>query len=251
MDNKQEMDNLLGEALKDVAPQETDPNAGVEEGANTLGDSQEQVEETKPEQVEETKPEEDKKTSNPMRELRKQYEKTQGDLRQKEELLARVARSKGFENIEALEQSLAEEESKRLATERGIPLEVQKEISQLRESLTSLEKEREAENFNMRARQLIQENQLSNEEFTDFARKAQESGFNILKPGTDLSLIYKAMNLDNILASEVEKAKQQVLADIQSQKESSPTTGPRKNISQTQTKEKELDPSALFSELFK
>lgn len=246
MDNQnpnQEMENLLNQGMEELNPTQTPVEGQPEEAPEDIQKPQEQ---TPP--VSQPTTNED---TNPMRQLRNQYDKTNADLRKREELLNKLTQARGFKSIEELEKSIIEEENKRIATQKGIPVEVQQELAEYKSRLQTLEQQRMEENFNMRAHQLIAEHKLDETSFGEFAQKAVAAGFKITDLNVDLGLIYKAMYLESIIATEIEKAKQGVLANIQTQHEQSPVIDSNRRVVTPETKKEDLAPADLVAQLFK
>jgi hypothetical protein len=199
-----------------VNPTEVTPT-NIEPSKDITKNTQEDVNKDK----NQTPPKEPDK-SNPLRELREQYNREKEENTKQKAILQRIADQRGI-SIEELQAKLDEEEDKKLAQEKQIPLETQKQLREYQQRLEFLEKERIKENFNFRASKLLQEfPELNTQTLSDFFQKATSVGFDLTNPNLDMGVIYRAMNLDSILSKVKEDVRQTVLNELQAQKTQSP-----------------------------
>ena len=270
MENNQEFEQMLNSSLEDLTKQVTPQGQPEGSGAQQPEDPQ-QTPDTgtdKPD-VQDTietppaggddpnkggddpnKGTEDTNKSNPMRELRNRYEEIKAQQQKERKLLERAAAKLGIP-IEELETKLQEEEDKREAIAKNIPVETQRQLREYEQRLKALEEERIRENFNFRAMKLQQEYSLTQDQVLDFAQQARQAGFDIFKPEVDLNVLYRAFNLDNIIAATKEQTRQQVLAELKANKDTSPQTGQFRNQPGTQQSQNTLSDADFMSELFK
>lgn len=263
MENNQEFEQMLNSGLEDLTKQVTPQGQTEGSGAQQPDDPQQTHDtgtdepdvqdtiETPPAGGDDTnKGTENANKSNPMRELRTRYEEIKAQQQKERQLLERAAAKLGIP-IEELETKLQEEEDKREATAKNIPVETQRQLREYEQRLKALEEERIRENFNFRAMKLQQEYSLTQDQVLDFAQQARQSGFDIFKPEVDLNVLYRAFNLDNIIAATKEQTRQQVLAELKANKDTSPQTGQFRNQPGTQQSQNTLSDADFMSELFK
>lgn len=262
MENNQEFEQMLNSGLEDLTKQVI-PQGQIEgSGAQQPDDPQTQTQpngtgttKTVAQGTEDppaggddpNKGTEDSNKSNPMRELRTRYEEIKAQQQKERQLLERAAAKLGIP-IEELETKLQEEEDKREATAKNIPVETQRQLREYEQRLRTLEEQRIRENFNFRAMKLQQDYSLTQDQVLDFAQKARQAGFDILRPEVDLNVLYRAFNLDSIIATTKEQTRQQVLAELKANKDTSPQTGQFRN--QPGSQQNTLSDSDFMSKLF-
>lgn len=169
--------------------------------------------------------------SNPMRELRNQYNELKKQLEsirsesdKYQALLKRIADSQGV-TIDQLEAKLQEEEDARIAQTKQIPVETQRQLREAEERIRQLEEANIRNNFNLRAERLQREFQLTPEQMQAFAQQAYASGIDILNSNVDLNILYRAFNYETIINDIREQEKQRVLQEINKNKQQSPEVG--------------------------
>lgn len=209
MQDTQNLNQALGEALGIEVPAAEEQQTATEPVTNT----------TEPEQQPETtqQPQSDNSTIKQMRETIKQTRESEARLKA---LLERAAKYNGT-TVEELEQKIQAEEDKKNAQLKGIPTEVEARIREQEKRIRELEERNIAQDFNYRANNLIRNYNMTNEQFIQFAQSARDQGFDVTKPGLNLDLLYKSFNFDTLMNQHAEKVKQDLLSEMQRQRDNS------------------------------
>lgn len=209
MQDTQNLNQALGDALGIEVPAAEEPQTATEPAIN----------DTEPEQQPEVtqQPQNDNSTIKQMRETIKQSRESEAKLKA---LLERAAKYNGT-TVEELEKKIQDEEDKRNAQLKGIPTEVEARIREQERRIKELEERNIAQDFNYRANNLIRNYGMTNEQFIQFAQNAKEQGFDVTKPGLNLDLLYKSFNFDNLMNQHAEKVKQDLLNEMQRQRDNS------------------------------
>lgn len=207
---------ILGDPGKaDSVPKETTPPAdpAPDEGKT----------DPKPEDNPAETPKEDENNS-VIKQMREAQKATKAEADKAKAVLQKIADQKGV-SIEELEEQLQAEEDKKVATQKGIDPTIQKTLREQEARIKELETERMRTDFIIRADKLSQQFQLNSEAMEDFASKAADKGINIFAPGVDLVTVYRALNYENIVKADQARIRQEILAEIQQTKNTSPGVG--------------------------
>lgn len=209
MQDTQNLNQALGEALGIEVPAAEEQPTTTEPVDNP----------TEPEKAPEATqpPQNDNSTIKQMRETIKQTKESEAKLKA---LLERAAKYNGT-TVEELEQKIQAEEDKKNAQLKGIPTEVEARIREQEKRIRELEERNIAQDFNYRANNLIRNYNMTNEQFIQFAQSAKDQGFDVTRPGLNLDLLYKSFNFDTLMSQHAEKVKQDLLSEMQRQRDNS------------------------------
>lgn len=227
-----DLNQTLGDILNG-AVDENQNNTPNQEGQNqqsTEGSS----DQTPPANQGNTDPNQNTENST-IRQMRDQLKQLKDSDAKHKALLERMAAANNM-TIEELEAKIQADEDKKNATARGIPVEIEQRIREQEQRIRELEEQNRAQNFNVRANSLISKYGMNEQQFLDFAKDMMDKGFDIRKENMDLDLLYRANNFDTLMKSNVEKAKQDLLAEIERQKNNSNNLpgGAKPNVSNNQ-----------------
>lgn len=188
------------------------------------GDQTDVVEDQDPTTEPETpqQPEQKDNNNSVIKQLRDEIKRSKANETRITKLLEKIG---GGASLEELEQKYQLEEDKKIATEKGIPTEIQSRMREQEARIKQLEEQNIAYNFNSRANQLMISENLNQQQFLEFAESAKNSGIDILKPNVDLQVVYRAINYDRLTKELVAKTKQEVLSGIEQQRLQSSSPG--------------------------
>lgn len=227
-DLNQQLGDILNGAVQEETPptnQQEDQNQQSTEGS---------TDQTPPANQGSTDPNQNTDNST-IRQMRDQLKQLKDSDAKHKALLERMAAANNM-TIEELEAKIQADEDKKNATARGIPVEIEQRIREQEQRIKELEEQNRAQNFNVRANSLIAKYGMNEQQFLDFAKDMMDKGFDIRKENMDLDLLYRANNFDTLMKSNVEKAKQDLLAEIERQKNNSNNLpgGAKPNVSNNQ-----------------
>ena len=163
-----------------------------------------------------------------IRQMREQLSQSKKEAQKQKELLERIAREQGI-SIEQLEESITAKENKRRGEQLGVSPEVAAQLAAQEARIKELEEQNTRIDFNNRVNSFQNEFKLSPEETMTFLQDAQAQGFDVLRPGTNLSTLYRAINFDRLSKAKEAEIRQQILNDMQRQRENAnqvPGTSP-------------------------
>lgn len=140
-----------------------------------------------------------------------EYKKLEDDLKRIEGLLG-----KSREEILAEAQQKAD---KAKADSLGVSPEVAKTIREQEQRIKELEQASIREDFNNRANNFRREYNLNDKQLSDFFNDAIQKGFDLMRKGTDLGVIYRAINFDKLSAAKEAEIRQNILNEMQQQRE--------------------------------
>lgn len=155
-----------------------------------------------------------------IRQMRDQLKQSKDSETKLKALLERVAASNNT-TVEELEAKIQADEDKKNAASHNIPVEIEQRIRQQEQRIRELEEQNLAQNFNARANALITKYGMTEQQFITFAQDMQARGFDVRSQNMDLDLLYRSSNFDALVAQRVEQAKQEMLADMQKQRNTS------------------------------
>lgn len=152
--------------------------------------------------------------TNNMRQLRQQYEDVKKRSSESDALLKRIADSMGI-TVDKLSEKIQSEEDKKAAASKNIPTEVQQQLRQQEEKIRNLELANMKADYMNRSQKLANMYNLSENQMVDFARQAEQLGFNVFTPGLDMVTLYRAINYQTVEANLRNQIRQEVLAELQ------------------------------------
>lgn len=159
-----------------------------------------------PEAAEEAAKEKAQQT-NHLKQLRDNYEAKKQEATKYSAMLERVAKAQGFNSIEDYEKNLAEQELKKTAEQKNLPVEVVKALEQYESMFKELQRQQIVDKFESRKGVLVaQYPEFKDANIQEFYQKAMDQmGVDIFNPQVDLVRVYTALNYENILQSEINK----------------------------------------------
>lgn len=163
-----------------------------------------------------------KVTENNMSKADNAFAAMRAQLNQQNKLLQKLADAKGM-SVDALKESLNKEATEKAAAQLNVTPEVYERLSSLEEAkknyeaeLTRLKDERYRETQSKRLVAEIEtvqkEQGLSDNQAREFVNETIAQGMDILKGNVPLNIVYKGIHFDDLVKAEVEKAKQEVIA---------------------------------------
>jgi hypothetical protein len=165
---------------------------------------------------------EQKTHTNPMAQLRSQYDQTKKDKETYLSTLTRIAESQGL-SVEELIAKQQEEADRRIAQQKGITPEIQKQLREYEERVKALEIENKRTVFNRNAEVLMAKYNMDLPKFEEFVRQAHNAGFDLIKnPSLDFDILYKALNYDTLVQTKEAQVRESILADLQQKQQQSP-----------------------------
>lgn len=199
--------------------------------------------ETNPQGAQETGTEK----TNPMHDLRQRYSSTKKEADDYKALLQRIADGKGL-SIEQLKDQIQMDEDRKKAEKLGVTPEVQRTLREQQDKIDALERRYREENFNNRLADFRRNYNLTDKQLREFATQARNAGIDILNPGVDMTVVYRSLNYNNLMNTERESMRQQILQEMASQKQQSPSVNT--TTSSTPTPQKELTGQEVLNQLF-
>lgn len=160
----------------------------------------------------------DEGNNNVIRQMRETHRQQKAELDKQRAILQKLADQQGV-SVEELESQIQAAEDKKTAEQKGIPVEVQALMRQQEARIRQLEEQTIKQDFNARANNLMKANNLTEQQFIEFAQQAQATGIDIFKPGTNLDTLYKAVNFEKLISTKEAELRQKILNDMQAQKE--------------------------------
>lgn len=184
-----------------------------------------------------------------IRQMREQISKHKSDLERSNNLLKRLAEERGV-TVEQLEEDLKAKEDKAKAQSMNISPEVARQIRLQEERIQQLEQQAIQEDLMHRVNAFKKETGLNDQQTLQFLRDASAKGLNPIAKGTDLLILYRAMNFEALSKAKESEIRQQILNEMQQQREGSSsvtgTTGTTAPASQQTT---EGSPEDLMKDL--
>lgn len=153
-----------------------------------------------------------------IRQMREQISQSKKEAQKAQELLARIAKEQGI-SVEQLEEHITAKENKRRGEELGVSPEVAAQLAAQERRIQELETQNTRMDFNNRVDAFQREFKLTPEATMEFLQNAQQQGFDVLKPGVNLSTIYRAVNFDRLSKAKEAEIRQQILNEMQQQRE--------------------------------
>lgn len=234
--------------------------------SNPSGEPNETTSETQTSETTETTPETGKTTetdpstnqqsaqetgtekSNPMHDLRQRYSSTKKEADNYKDLLQRIADSKGL-SIDQLRDQIQADEDRKKAEKLGVTPEVQRTLREQEAKIEALERRYKEENFNNRLADFRRNYNLTDKQLKDFALQARNAGIDILSPGVDMTVVYRSLNYDSLITGERDSIRQQILQEMATQKQQSPSVNSVKTTADKSTG-KELTGPEVLNRLF-
>lgn len=221
--------NNTGATQTSEATQETNPNSN---------ESTTQV--TQPSSTED---------NSTIRQMREQISKHKSELERSNNLLKRLAEERGI-TVEQLEEDLKAKEDKAKAQSMNISPEVAKQIRLQEERIQQLEQQAIQEDLMHRVTAFKKETGLDDQQTLQFLRDASAKGLNPIAKGTDLLILYRAMNFDTLSKAREAEIRQQILNEMQQQRESSNSvTGTTGTTAPASQQTSESSPEILMKDL--
>ena len=174
--------------------------------------------------------------SNPMHELRQQYSSKKKEAEDLKSLVQRIADAKGL-SIEQLRDQIQADEDRKKAEKLGVTPEVQRTLREQQDKIDALERRYREENFNNRLAEFRRNYNLTDKQLREFAMQARNAGIDILNPGVDMTVVYRSLNYNNLMNTERESIRQQILQEMASQKQQSPSVNTVKTEGNKPTQE--------------
>ena len=153
-----------------------------------------------------------------IKQMREQISQSKKEAQKAQELLARIAKEQGI-SVEQLEEHITAKENKRRGEELGVSPEVAAQLAAQERRIHELETQNARMDFNNRVDAFQREFKLTPEATMEFLQTAQQQGFEVLKPGVNLSTIYRAVNFDRLSKAKEAEIRQQILNEMQQQRE--------------------------------
>lgn len=192
----------------EVAPEPQTPDVAQPE---TVVENPEQA----PQQPETPAPDTENST---IKQMREQISQSKKEAQRANGLLARIAKAQGL-SVEQLEADITEKENKKRGEELGVSPEVAAQLAAQERRIQELETQNTRMDFNNRVDAFQREFKLTPEATMEFLQNAQQQGFDVLKPGVNLSTIYRAVNFDRLSKAKEAEIRQQILNEMQQQRE--------------------------------
>lgn len=192
----------------EVAPEPQTPDVVQPE---TVIDNPEQA----PQQPENPAPDTENST---IKQMREQISQSKKEAQRANGLLERIAKAQGL-SVEQLEEFVTEKENKKRGEELGVSPEVAAQLAAQERRIQELETQNTRMDFNNRVDAFQREFKLTPEATMEFLQNAQQQGFDVLKPGVNLSTIYRAVNFDRLSKAKEAEIRQQILNEMQQQRE--------------------------------
>lgn len=155
-----------------------------------------------------------------IKQMREQISQSKKEAQRANGLLARIAKAQGL-SVEQLEADITEKENKKRGEELGVSPEVAAQLAAQERRIQELETQNTRMDFNNRVDAFQREFKLTPEATMEFLQTAQQQGFDVLKPGVNLSTIYRAVNFDRLSKAKEAEIRQQILNEMQQQRENS------------------------------
>lgn len=162
------------------------------------------------------------KDNTTIRQMREQIANEKRDRQKAQDLLQRIADEKGL-SIEELEEDLQKKLDQKKATQMNVSPEIAAQIRMQEQRIKELEEQNARIDFNNRVHRLQAESGLNEAQTLEFLKSAQASGFNPLSQGMDLNVLYRAMNFEKISAAKEAEIRQQILNEMQEQRDKANT----------------------------
>lgn len=186
-----------------------------------------------------------------IRQMREQLSKQKSDLERSNNLLKRLAEERGV-SVEQLEEDLKAKEDKAKAQSMNVTPEVAKQLRVQEERIQQLEQQAIQEDLMHRVEAFKKETGFDDQKTLQFLRDAQAQGFNPLNKGTNLITLYRAMNFDTLSKAKEAEIRQQILNEMQQQRENSNSiTGGAGTTNPTQPGNDDRSPQDLMNDLLK
>lgn len=186
---------------------------------------------------------------NPMHDLRQRYSSTKKEADDYKSLLQRIADGKGL-SIEQLRDQIQLDEDRKKAEKLGVTPEVQRTLREQQDKIEALERRYREENFNNRLANFRRNYNLTDKQLRDFATQARDAGIDILNPGVDMTVVYRSLNYNRLIDTERESIRQQILQEMSSQKQQSPSVNTVKTKPAESTGSDQLTEQDVMNRLF-
>lgn len=208
------LENVVANAMNitGTEPVETTPTTTDTEPQTVEGQQAEQP----AAQAEQPQATQDNSTIKQMREQLAQYKQQQQDTERK---LQRIADSMG-KSIDEVLADIQAKEDKVKGDRLGVSPEIAAQIRQQEARIKELEEQSIRDDFNNRANNFKKEFNLNEVELNKFFQDAVSKGFDLTRKGTDLGVIYRAINFEKLSAAKEAEIRQQILNEMQQQRES-------------------------------
>lgn len=159
--------------------------------------------------------------SNPMRELRNQYNQVAEELKtykaKMSELTNRVSKRLGLEP-DKLDSDLDNYEITEKAKSNGITPELQRQLLEQQNELDRLKRQNFISDFERRKAKLITDHpEINDNDIVKMAQAAEGMGTNIYNPGLDLVSLYRATNFDKVKTDMETAIREKVIQELQHQ----------------------------------
>lgn len=122
-------------------------------------------------------------------------------------IIEEIARNNGV-TPQQLIQTYNEQKMSKEAEKQGVPVEVYKELQELKSTVQTLQSKPIEEKFNSQMEKLISTYQLNQDDVQDFFIRSRENGFDLTKV-QDLEQVYKFLNINKILNDKEQKRLEQ------------------------------------------
>ena len=197
---------------------------GIEQEPVAAEEGAQEVAAQEPQQAEEVQPQEPapaqeaSSNNSTIRQMRDQISSQKEENSRLQNLLQRVADERGV-SIEQLEADIQAKEDKRRAEAMSVPPEVAKQIRLQEERIKQLEEQATMDDLMHRVDNFKHTTGLNDQQTIDFLKDAQTRGFDPVRRGTDLVTLYRAINFDRLSQAKEAEIRQQILNDMQRQRE--------------------------------
>lgn len=125
-------------------------------------------------------------------------------------------------SVEDFLASKAKEDLAKKATENNISPELQQKLDYYDQRFKQEEEDRLRARFNSGLQEMMETYNLTQEQAAEFLRGAQARGIDVVNSPLSQSEIYLSLNRENILTSEREKIRQEILAEMQASGSTAP-----------------------------
>lgn len=172
-----------------------------------------------------------------IRQMREQIANEKRERQKAQELLQRIADERGID-ITKLEEELQSKADQRKASQLNVSPEIAAQIRMQEQRIKELEEQNTRIDFNNRVDLLQKEQNLTENQVLEFLQNAQAKGFNPLTKGMDLNVLYRAMNFEKLSKAKEASLRQQILNEMQEQREKGNNVV---NIKQAPQKQQEVE----------
>lgn len=186
-----------------------------------------------------------------IRQMREQISKLKSESERSNNLLKRLAEERGV-SVEQLEDDLKAKEDKAKAQSMNISPEVAKQLRVQEERIQQLEQQAIQEDLMHRVDAFKKETGMNDAQTIQFLKDAQAQGLNPINKGTNLLTLYRAMNFETLSKAKEAEIRQQILNDMQQQRENSNSvTGNAGTTNPVQQTNNDSSPQDLMKDLLK